>query len=73
MGLLMKPLPVMLSVNIWLPAVMLPGNMPVTTGVGMSLAEVEVELQLPSSTLMVPSATSAANAVRRECITPILR
>jgi hypothetical protein len=47
--------------------------MPVTTGVGMSLAEVEVELQLPSSTLMVPSATSAANAVHRDDIKPILR
>jgi hypothetical protein len=69
----MKPLPEMLSVKSWLPAVMLAGNMPVTTGVGISVAEVEVVVQLPRSTLMPPSATRAASAVHRECIKPILQ
>jgi hypothetical protein len=67
--LLIKPVPEINIVNVWLPAVMLEGNKPVITGVGYTVAEVPVLEQLPSGRTHI---RSASKAVHRKSISYIL-
>jgi hypothetical protein len=68
-GLVIKPVPEINKVNVWLPAVMLEGNKPVITGVGYTVADVLVLEQLPSGRAHI---SSASKTVHRKRISYVL-